>query len=231
MEIAELTGKQHSHVMRDIRNLLEQGVSESNFGLSSYKQQQPNGGFKDVSCYYLTKKGSLILASGYDAVLREKIIDRWEALETCKAQPMAENPINKPIGLKEQLSWVKETKKLLNLNDSSVLGMLKEIATPLGLPLPDYTPSKGVLRSATELLKENGVQISTKAFNRKAVESGLLQDVQRNSSNGTVKHFKSITKKGLIYGENQICPNNPKETQPLWYEANFNNLLLELGLN
>lgn len=83
LEIAELTGKQHAHVMRDIRNILEQGVSESNFGLSSYKQAQPNGGVKDVSCYNLTKKGCLILASGYDAKLREKIIDRWEELETC----------------------------------------------------------------------------------------------------------------------------------------------------
>ena len=84
LEIAELTGKQHAHVMRDIRALLEQGVSQSNFGLSSYKQPQPNGGYKDVACYNLTKKGSLILASGYDAKLREKIIDRWEDLERRK---------------------------------------------------------------------------------------------------------------------------------------------------
>lgn len=33
LEIAEVTGKQHAHVMRDIRNLLSQGVAESNFGL------------------------------------------------------------------------------------------------------------------------------------------------------------------------------------------------------
>lgn len=33
LEVATLTGKQHAHIMRDIRNLLEQGVSQSNFGL------------------------------------------------------------------------------------------------------------------------------------------------------------------------------------------------------
>lgn len=81
LEIAEVTGKQHAHIMRDIRKLLEQGVSESNFGLTSYRQAQPNGGTKDVPMYQLTKKGCLILASGYDALLREKIINRWEELE------------------------------------------------------------------------------------------------------------------------------------------------------
>lgn len=82
LQIAELTGKRHANVMRDISNLLEQGVSELNFELSSYQQAQPNGGYKDVPCYQLTKTGCLILASGYNAVLREKIINRWIELET-----------------------------------------------------------------------------------------------------------------------------------------------------
>lgn len=78
LEIAQLIGKQHAHVMRDIRSILEQGVAESNFGLGSYSDA--NG--QNRPCYNLTKKGCLILASGYDAKLREKIIDRWEELET-----------------------------------------------------------------------------------------------------------------------------------------------------
>lgn len=232
LEIAELTGKQHAHVMRDIRNLLEQGVSESNFGLSSYNQPQPNGGYKKVDCYELTRKGSLILASGYNALLREKIIDRWEALETGKAEPIiSQSKTNRKqsIGLKEQLSWVKETKKLLNLNDSSVLGMLKEIADPLGLPLPDYTPSHGILKSASELLKERNVSISAQVFNKRAIEKGYLCEQERNSSHGQKKRFKSITNKGLSYGENQVNPNNPKSTQPLWYEDKFMELLGVLG--
>lgn len=88
LEIAELTGKRHAHIMRDIKNLLEQGVSESNFGLTSY-QDKSN---RQKPCFNLTKKGCLILASGYNAVLREKIIDRWEALETGKATPTFQVP-------------------------------------------------------------------------------------------------------------------------------------------
>lgn len=81
-EIAEITGKQHAHVMRDIRALLEQGVNESNFGLVEYKDAKG----ESRPMYVLTKKGCLILASGYDAVLREKIINRWEELEMKEKQ-------------------------------------------------------------------------------------------------------------------------------------------------
>lgn len=83
LQIAELTGKQHSNVMRDIRNILEQleDRRQFNFELSSRTQPMPNGGSKEVSCYILTKKDCLLLASGYDANLRAKIINRWEELE------------------------------------------------------------------------------------------------------------------------------------------------------
>lgn len=81
LQIAELTGKQHAHIMRDIRKLLEQGVQESNFGLSYIIRELPNGGSKQEPFYQLSKTGCLILASGYNAVLREKIINRWMQLE------------------------------------------------------------------------------------------------------------------------------------------------------
>lgn len=87
LEISELTGKRHDAILRDIRNLLKQGVSHHNFVETSYKQPQPRGGYKELPCFELTKKGCLILASGYDAMLREKIIDRWELLETEKRKP------------------------------------------------------------------------------------------------------------------------------------------------
>ncbi len=39
------------------------------------------------------------------------------------------------------------------------------------------------------------------------------------------KKFKSLTAKGLEFGENQVSPNNPKETQPLYYVVKFDELL------
>lgn len=82
VEIAEITGKEHYNVIRDIRTLLEQGVAALNFEASTYKDANQ----RNRPCFNLTKKGCLILASGYDAKLREKIIDRWEELETQSRQ-------------------------------------------------------------------------------------------------------------------------------------------------
>lgn len=115
--------------------------------------------------------------------------------------------------------------KFLNLNESSKLLIAKSIADPLGLPTPDYTPSHGILKSASELLKENGCAMSAQAFNAKLMELGYLTELTRPSSKGGVKKFKSITEKGLEYGENQVNPNNPKSTQPLWYADRFNELV------
>lgn len=80
LEIAEITGKRHADVLRDIRNLIEQGANERNFALVEYKDKKG----EVRPCYKLTPKGCLILASGYDVVLREKIINRLEELEMQK---------------------------------------------------------------------------------------------------------------------------------------------------
>lgn len=76
-EIARITGKRHDAVLRDIRKLLKQQVNAHNFVEVEYIDKKG----EKRPCFSLTKKGCLILASGYDARLREKIIDRWATLE------------------------------------------------------------------------------------------------------------------------------------------------------
>lgn len=79
-EIAELTGKNHADVMRDIRNMLEQ-LKKANL-LSWVKSTTYVG--KDgrhYPQYELDKEATLCLVSGYDAVVRMRIIKRVEQLE------------------------------------------------------------------------------------------------------------------------------------------------------
>lgn len=79
-DIADLTGKRHDHVMRDIRVMLVELHGEGglpNFG--DTLQNDQNG--QAYPIYRLPKRETLILVSGYSVALRAKIIDRWDELE------------------------------------------------------------------------------------------------------------------------------------------------------
>ena len=117
LQIAEVTGKNHAHVMRDIRNLLEQGVNESNFGLVNYKDKK--GEVRPM--YELTPKGCLILASGYDPVLREKIVDKLEEYQQKERSSMITLP-NFEDPAEAAMAWAKEyrEKKVLAIENKSL---------------------------------------------------------------------------------------------------------------
>lgn len=81
-EIAELTGKRHDHVVRDIEKMLmDVGEGLPKFG-DTYINEQ-NG--QEYRCYNLPKNLTLNLITGYRADLRLRIIDRWLALESDSA--------------------------------------------------------------------------------------------------------------------------------------------------
>ena len=85
LEIAELTGKQHNHLMRDIRNM-EAGwekVAQSKFGLGSYKDL--NGQLRP--CYILTKTECLYIATKFNDEARARLVLRWEELERRSLTP------------------------------------------------------------------------------------------------------------------------------------------------
>lgn len=75
-EIAELAGKEHKTVMRDIRLMLDQ----LNEGTDLYLGQYMSNG-RSYDEYSLPKRETLLLVSGYSIGLRAKIIDRLEELE------------------------------------------------------------------------------------------------------------------------------------------------------
>lgn len=81
-EIAELTGKRHDNVVRDIENQL--GQLEG--GLLKFEDTYINKQNGQVyACYRLPYRETMILVSGYSVELRAKVIDRWMELETATA--------------------------------------------------------------------------------------------------------------------------------------------------
>lgn len=132
--------------------------------------------------------------------------------------------------LEDKLKVIEFSAKFLNLNEASKLMMLKAVTDPLGLPTPDYVDDKGIFHSASELLKEHGIEISAQAFNKLLEKEGLLQTLYRNTSKGKKKPYKNITNKGLAYGENKRNPSNQSETQPVWYDDKFGEVLKIVGL-
>lgn len=155
----------------------------------------------------------------------------------CEKIAKGETNVNKYIsdtdGAKSQIDLLTVTSKLLNLNDSSKLLLATKIYKDYNIPttyLPTYTDSRGILKSATELLKENNILISTIKFNKIMIDKGYLIEVERTSGKdkSKIKKFKNLVK--TEFGENQISPKNPKETQPMYYENKFLELLEKLGI-
>lgn len=145
LEIAEITGKEHKNVLRDIRNLLGQGVHQLNFEPMFRISKLGNGAERKDPYYRLTPKGCLILASGYDALLREKIINRLEEYEKGRRPSyQEEDPIARAEAWiaeqKEKQALILENKRMQhkaeyfdNLVDRNLLTSFRDAAKQIGL--------------------------------------------------------------------------------------------------
>lgn len=81
-EIAELTGKEHKNVIRDIEKMLsdlEKDGSNLSHLVNSVSYDKDARGY--TTAIHLLKRETLILVSGYSVELRARIIDRWQELE------------------------------------------------------------------------------------------------------------------------------------------------------
>ena len=176
LEIAELTGKQHAHVMRDIRNLLEQGVDKSNFGLIQRVSDLGNGRTRKDPCYNLTKKGCLILASGYNAKLREKIIDRWEELETEKRNGgyQVPNSFSEALLLAaKQQEQIEQQQKQIEQKQATIEAQTSELKKQAPkVEYYDQTLQSVNTLTATQVAKERGMD--AEKLNKRLKEAGVI---------------------------------------------------------
>jgi phage regulator Rha-like protein len=119
LEIAKLTGKDHAHLMRDIRNM-EVGwekISQTKFGLATYNDAQG----KPRPCYELTKTECLYVATKFNDEARAKLVLRWEELEQKQRAQMLQLPdFTDPA--EAAMAWAKEyrEKKVLAIENQSL---------------------------------------------------------------------------------------------------------------
>ena len=79
-EIAELTGKRHDNVIRDVRKMLDEIYPDG--GLLSFEDTYVNTqNGETYSMYRLDRKHTFILVSGYSVQLRAKCYDHIQMLE------------------------------------------------------------------------------------------------------------------------------------------------------
>lgn len=78
-EIAELTGKEHKNVIRDIRTMLD-SLQEDGSDLShQFREEKDARGY--TSMFHIDRELTDTLLTGYSIPLRRKVIARWHELE------------------------------------------------------------------------------------------------------------------------------------------------------
>jgi len=110
-DVANVTGKRHDHVMRDIREMLVVLHGEDN--LPKFGGIEKDSRNRDQPVFLLPKREALILASGYRIDLRAKIIDLLEEYETgavSVAKPMPRIDVSREcrLAMGEGRKWAKE---------------------------------------------------------------------------------------------------------------------------
>lgn len=220
LEVAEVTGKQHAHVMRDIRNLLSQGASKSNFGLGSYTDA--NG--QERPLFNLSPKGCLILASGYDVVLREKIIDRLEILESGKQK--VPQTFSEALQLAaDQAKQIEEQQKVIEQKDEKITKLQPKADFADAAFITDDKVDIGMAAKILKLgfgrntlfqkLRQVGVFFSNRNEpKQRFVNAGYFEMkekfIERNSHPGFVVTKILVTQKGLAY-INHLFGGNPSD--------------------
>ena len=164
IEVAEITGKRHADVIRDIRDEIEkltsQGIfTERIFALGEYidknNQRRP--------MYVLTREGVLQLAARYDAVVRFKLIEKvsqpakvLSPVQQLLAQAQILVEMDSRVGAVEQgvRRLEHNCRRTITSNQLTVIAY----ANMKGIKPNEYNSSV-VGRKATKLCKERNILI------------------------------------------------------------------------
>jgi anti-repressor protein len=198
-EIAELTGKEHRNVKRDIENALgKDALKFEHIYLDSMNRQQTE--------YILPKNIALGIVSGYSFDLRMKIINRLDELEQNKNIPLTYEEVMQNAlmiadkRVKELEYKIKEDKPLTDFgriisNSNASIGVgafAKVIEKDLNISFGRNTCFKWLRDNGYLTLKNEPIQ--------RFINQGIFDTTEHHRSNG---NFESIDVVTLITGKGQ----------------------------
>jgi len=211
MQIAEITEKQHQHVMRDIRDEVEKLSSAGIDTASKFGLREREGLTGTIPYYELSKEGVLQLAARYDAVVRAKLIElamkqdkqlpsnykeallALVAAEEEKEHLQAENT-HKAQQLEQQKPLVLFAETCIASNDSLLVREVAKLASKQGVVIGE--------KRLWQKLREWEVVSNKNEPYQKAFDAGWFETRQGtyNTPYGseTYRTYK-VTPKGQIY--------------------------------
>lgn len=175
MEVAEMMGKSHANLMRDIKRYTKQlgqiNIEESDFFTESTYQNNQN---KIQPCYQITKKGCEFIAHKLTGLkgteFTVKYINRFYEMEQeikdQKREEQAAEPVVtrvyelKSTSLGEIASYIKEIGRRMDKQGSQpyeICSVIKMVSEQFGVPLPtDFVKlPKNKMESIFDIVEEN----------------------------------------------------------------------------
>lgn len=225
-QVAKVLGVEHETVMKLLREKSELEMSYSDF--KSESALRPDGKGGTVSKHaLLSERQCLILITfvrNSEEATKAKVALVDAFLE------MREHVVGGTVPLTPIDKSEKSASIFINLVrpcESGKILLAHKVCEKHGLPtdlLPAYADEQ-VTKSMTELLNQYGYPYNARMMNRKLVEKGILEELTRKSKTKGEKKYLSITKAGEQFGKNLVNPQNPRESQPHWFESKFNLLM------
>lgn len=232
-KVAKVFELDHDNVIHDIDTLqCSQNFKEDNFKRFFEVENKP--------IYQITKDGFTMLAMGYNnekaMQFRERYIQAFNEMESKPTSPPVPEEQLRLQSLEQELKFKRDAAAMqtlagfLNVSDSGKLLMAQKLCESNGITttmLPEYVEAQ-VSYALSDLIKKYRLNYSAQKINKLLLEHGFLQTNKRTGKSGKEKTFKSITDKGLKYGENKQHPQSPSEVQPHWYDSRFKELMTEI---
>jgi phage antirepressor YoqD-like protein len=213
LEIADLTGKRHTHIIRDIENMFnELEIGETTFG-STYKDASN----RNSKCYNLNKELTETLITGYSIKLRHAVIVRLRQLEEDKAQ-LPTDPKEQALLLSHALI---DAHKQIEEQKPAVEFASQMAANKGSIKVGDFAKilfdKNNLVIGQNRLFKwfrmNKYLQADNKPFQR-FVDQGLFQVVS-GVIDGTTRIWSTtkITGKGMVYFTSKLIES--KDFKPV----------------